>query len=493
PELAVARGAAYYGLVRRGIGVRIDAGLARSYYIGVATKKQEPQAICLAPAGLKEEQTVQMEQSFKLLIRQPVEFPLYASSVRTTDEPGALVGVDSNEITALPPIRTVLKSGKKAAADAVEVKLYAYLTPIGTLELWCAETEGDRRWRLQFDVRAATQTDVQAHTGHAEVAGFIDAQTVERSVHLLRQTFDSRDTKPDPKSLVKRLEHVSDMQRSQWPPSFLRQLWETLIDVKDARRFDPLFEARWLNLVGYALRPGYGYAVDDWRIRKTWQLFREKVAFPSNQQCRTEWWVLWRRIAGGLSAGQQQALTSPLIATVKAWTEGGGSKKKKSRAVSTAAKIGSHELTEVWRLLGSCEHLPVQTKQELGEIALRFPQKNRQVFEAVLWALARLGARVPMYGPLNELIDAETVERWLEKIMRLPLFNNSVFCVMQLARKTGDRYRDINAQMRGDCIGYLKKQNAPSHMIALVEAGGWLEQEEESMVFGESLPHGLRL
>ena len=39
-DLAVARGAAYYGMVRRGQGVRIAAGLARTYYIGVGRKAE---------------------------------------------------------------------------------------------------------------------------------------------------------------------------------------------------------------------------------------------------------------------------------------------------------------------------------------------------------------------------------------------------------------------------------------------------------------------
>ena len=58
-DLAVARGAAYYGMVRRGRGVRIAAGLARTYYIGVEgdtstkakTTEMEPSAVCLVPAG----------------------------------------------------------------------------------------------------------------------------------------------------------------------------------------------------------------------------------------------------------------------------------------------------------------------------------------------------------------------------------------------------------------------------------------------------------
>ncbi len=102
PERAVARGASYFGLVRRGGGVRIAAGLARSYYIGVETSENVMQALCLAPAGLQEGQSVDLESmTFNLLIRQPVEFPLYVSSRRTTDTPGELVPIDLLEMYSL--------------------------------------------------------------------------------------------------------------------------------------------------------------------------------------------------------------------------------------------------------------------------------------------------------------------------------------------------------------------------------------------------------
>ena len=178
PELAVSRGASYFGLVRRGGGVRITAGLARSYYIG-AQAEEGMQALCLAPAGLQEGQSADLSgRIFDLLIRQPVEFPLYVSSRRTTDKPGELVPVDPLEMHALPPIRTVLRSGKKMEADTVKVMLHVKLTEIGTLDLWCTETVGNRSWKLQFDVRSATRTNIEAHAGQGEEAGFIDYETL---------------------------------------------------------------------------------------------------------------------------------------------------------------------------------------------------------------------------------------------------------------------------------------------------------------------------
>jgi hypothetical protein len=165
-DLAVARGAAYYGMVRRGEGVKIVASLARTYYIGV--ESGAPVALCLVPGSAEPGQDIELaDRQFDLLVSEPVEFPLYTSSIRLTDQPGQLVPVDPEQITPLPPIRTVLKTRSRRERGTVPVHLHARLTEIGTLELWCSEVAGERRdgagelrtWRLQFDVRSATAAD----------------------------------------------------------------------------------------------------------------------------------------------------------------------------------------------------------------------------------------------------------------------------------------------------------------------------------------------
>ena len=116
-DLAVARGAAYYGMVRRGEGVKIVAALARTYYIGVESRSRAPSpdlgpaALCLVPGSAEPGQDIELaDRQFDLLVSEPVEFPLYTSSIRLTDQPGELVPVDPEQMTALPPIRTVLKT-----------------------------------------------------------------------------------------------------------------------------------------------------------------------------------------------------------------------------------------------------------------------------------------------------------------------------------------------------------------------------------------------
>jgi hypothetical protein len=491
-DLAVARGAAYYGMVRRGHGVRISGGLARSYYIGVEGAG-EAGAISLLPAGTEEGVEVELPgRTFNLLIRQPVEFPLYVSSTRTTDAPGTLLKVDLEQMSALPPIRTVLQSGRKTAADTVRVTLHAKLTEIGTLEMWCAEVGGDRKWRLQFDVRGTQRSDFGGHESAAEAEGVVDDSIVNECASLIRASF-VKGSVHRPEGLIKRLEHATGMTRGEWPSSLMRQFWEVLLEVESGRRLSDQHEARWLNLLGFCLRPGYGLAVDDWRVAQTWRLYPQRVVHLKNELVRAEWWILWRRLAGGLSAGQQQTLAQPLLGAFRDRIRmpGSGGRNRES-----AYQFGTHETAEVWRTLGAMELLPLATKAELGTLLMDLLSRDRaaSIHEAALWALGRIGARVPVYGPLNALVPAEMVESWLTGLVGLK--HESVaaqFAAVQMARRTGDRYRDISDAMRGKVLEWLARCGAPEHFVKLVNEGGRLGAEEQKAAFGEALPRGLRI
>ncbi|NLD98284.1 MAG: hsp70 family protein [Fibrobacter sp.] len=492
PELAVSRGASYFGLVRRGGGVRITAGLARSYYIGVIAE-QGPQAFCLAPAGLQEGQSVDLSgRLFDLLIRQPVEFPLYVSSRRTTDKPGDLVVIDPLEMYSLPPIRTVLRSGKKMEADIVKVILHVRLTEIGTLDLWCTEKSGNRSWKLQFDIRSATRTDISAHEGVAERAGFLDNETLSECKNTFKDAFIPKNGKTtDPMQLIKAVERITAMERNSWPPSLLRSFWEMLLELESGRSIDPQHEVRWLNFMGFSLRPGYGYAVDDWRVKQTWYLYQKGVIHTRNQACRAEWWIFWRRIAGGLTSGQQHALAQSLISSVRSMFPSEESRKKGKIEI----KYGVHELAEIWRLLASLEHLQSRIKEELGGIALRMvSSREDSLADAGIWAIGRLGARVPLYGPLNELVSSQVAGEWALQLLKGAQPGPSLYLtLMLLCRKTDDRYRDIDLEIKDKVIAFLKTNNAPDHYLQLIEQAGTIDQDERDKIFGEQLPAGLRL
>lgn len=511
-DLAVARGAAYYGMVRLGKGVRISGGLAHSYYIGVEspgggaeafTQGTVPAdlsppivgsaAICLLPAGVEEGQTLDLAgRTFDLLIRQPAEFPLYASSTRTTDRSGDLVAADAEQLTPLPAIRTVLQSGRKSAAESVQVRLHAKLTEIGTLDIWCAEARGDRTWRLQFDVRSAARADAHRHVAVGEAEGVLDEAVLHAGQQLIRGAFRRGSASP-PEALVKSLEQAVGIGRNDWPSTLLRGFWETLMEVEDGRRISDVHEARWLNFAGYCLRPGYGLAADDWRVGQMWKLLPASVTFAKNELVRAEWWIVWRRLAGGMTSGQQRMLADPLIADWRGWLRKGGVNVK---ARSALFQFGPHESCEVWRLLGSLELLPLAMKMEVGGILLdRLPREHAaHAREAQLFALGRLGARVPMYGPLNALVPVEIVGDWASRLMNLNMSDDkAAFALVQLCRRTDDRYRDVSDSTRQAVLAYLAARKSPEHYRQLVRDGGELEAQEQKIVFGESLPRGLRI
>lgn len=511
-DLAVARGAAYYGMVRRGEGVKIAAGLARTYYIGVektspSTGNQDQiastiSALCLLPAGIEPGQEIDLSQhQFQLLVSQPIEFPLFVSSTRLTDRPGDLVAIDPEQIKALPPIRTVLKTGKSKEAASVAVVLSARLTEIGTLDLWCSEVDGKRNWKLLFDVRSATQTDIAAHSATGETEGVFDDELLTRGRTVIQSAFGSAESDadgPEPATgedkalalLMKNLESVMGFSRNDWPTSLLRQLWEVLLECEPRRWKSAQHEARWLNLTGFSLRPGYGLAVDDWRCNETWKRLQGKLAFATTA-CRTEWYILWRRVAGGLTSGQQQALAAPLLSQLKQAVRQTGSKGK-----SIDFGGNTHESSELLRLLGACELLTLPVKHELGDLLIEILSKPRfsALKSAALWALARVGARQPAYGPLNVVVSPDQAARWLHGLVKLELTDGlSSLALMQLARKTGDRYRDIDEGTRTRVLKWMERSSASNHYRELIANVTSLDAEEQTLIFGDSLPKGLRI
>lgn len=488
-DLAVAHGAAYYALVRRGEGSAISAALARSYYVGVQTAAAEERAVCLAPGETEPGQTIELDQPrFLLTLRRPIELPLYVSSTRLADSAGEVVDVDPDQMTPLPPIRTVVDQGRKDAGDEqVEVLLAASLTEIGGLEVRCRSANDDRCWKLSFDVRSTIQTDRAAHVAAAESEGFVEQAAATGAAETLRALFgDRRDPDAKPSRVVKRLEETLGVSRGRWPTSLLRDLWEVLYAAEAGRRRGPDFEARWLSLVGYCLRPGYGFALDDWRVDQTWRLLSTKPLLHAAANVRVERLVMWRRLAGGMTAGQQQAVAEPLLATAAAAVGRGGKSGGANR----------HEAAEVIRLLGALERLPPEAKLRLGEELIRRVRREsqRDLAEAAYWAIGRLGARRLLYGPLNATIPPDAAAAWARALTEHAGESDlRRLAMMQLVRACDDRFLDVDTETRERIADWLSRSAAPEHYIRLVRSPDRLDDQEQTALFGDALPLGLQL
>ncbi len=220
-DLAVAHGAAYYGVVRRGGGIRIGGGTARSFYVGFESEAaSERPWLCVVPRDAQEGDEITISgHDFELLMGQPVAFPLASSSVRPQDRPGDLVTADPDSIRSLPPLVGTMRVGRKARSERVPVRLHNRVTEVGTIELWCQSLSDDRRWRLQIQLRGASDSPGASRRITApDVDGVVIEQSaIDEATEAIRTAFASNDAHAErgPAKLVKSLEDALDASSSR--------------------------------------------------------------------------------------------------------------------------------------------------------------------------------------------------------------------------------------------------------------------------------------
>ena len=491
PELAVAQGAAYYGLVRRGLAIRIKGGTPRAFYLGVGigidAGAAARMAMCLAPSGLDDGARVQLARDFRLVTNRPVSFRLYSSSSRT-DAPGALVPIgdgradtidDGSDLLELPPIVTVLRARGRGE---VTVRLEVHITELGALEISCVELAEPgapgETWKLAFDMRSGGNAPV------TEAASEAHPRTDEAKARV-QHAFRTGDGL---QALTRDLEAMFEARRDDWPVTTTRALFDALIEVAAERKKTADHEQRWLNLAGFLLRPGTGAPLDTWRARVMWGVFNENLAHAKSEPGKLAWWITWRRIAGGLAKGQQDQIFDRLA---KLLLPNPLQAKK-----LTEAKPSKQELAEMWRAVASLERLPTHNKVKLGEELMRRlePRKGREDI-VHLWALSRLGARVPLYGPLNAVISPGKIAEWLGSLCAWdwPEPDKAAFPLAQLGRRTGDRTRDLDDATRARLAAVVRAMPGGDRAAVLVEQVVDLEAREERVALGDTLPAGLKL
>ena len=501
PELAVAQGAAYYGLVRRGLAMRIKGGTPRAFYIGVEAHGRprretnnvgsgpdaslDRMAACLAPSGLEDGARVELARDFRLVTNRPVTFRLYSSTTRA-DQPGEIVPVgdgkaetleDGSDLLELPPIVTVLRARGRSE---VTVRLEVAITELGALEIRCVEVGGQHEtWKLAFDMRSGGDTPLA--DGAVELP---HPKTDEARARIVT----AFTTGAGLATLTRDLETLLETRRDEWSMQTTRALFDALADVAPERKKSADHEQRWLNLAGFLLRPGTGAPLDSWRSRVMWGVFNEHLAFPKQEPNRLAWWIVWRRIAGGMANGQQEQIYDRVAQLLLPST-------KQAKKLAEA-KPSKQELAEMWRAVASMERLQIGTKSKLGdELIARMETRKGREDATHLWALSRLGARVPLYGPLNAVVPPSQIKQWLQPLLTWdwPEPEKVALPLAQLARRTGDRSRDLDDATRAKLADHLRLLPGGDRAVVLVEQVVALEAREERVVLGDTLPAGLRL
>ena len=509
PDSAVAVGAASYAHVRHGNGLRISGGSARGYFIGVQhvdaqhparggddgrgeAGKPRVTAVCVLPRGTEEGTKLELaEREFTVLTNRPVSFTLYSTTTRH-DSQGAVVTFDEEDIHRHAPLITVLRYGKRSRQTELDVRLTTHFTEVGTLELWCESPKTGHRWRLQFQLRGVEaqaededQSD-DATDAQPESQIHVSDDAVEAAGKMILAVFggprdSSEGETPAPESLTSQMEGAIGYRKDAWRMEMIRKLCDVLAEHAAGRKKGRGYEARWLNLFGFCLRPGFGAVLDDWRIAQARKVYLEGLSFPKDAQCQVEWLILWRRVAGGLNAGQQRELYE------RHKTQFGiGGKKAKVRLNRQIEQEG-------WLLLASLEHLPASMRVTIGEELISRIEEEPD-HKGYIWALGRLGARVPFYGPLNCMVPAEYAARWARRLLgNSEITLHVASAIVQLTALTNDRLRDVEPEVRYAAIEKLTAAGADAGLIESLRTLVPPTRADAVRIFGESLPEGLRL
>jgi hypothetical protein len=478
-DVAVARGAACSGLVRRGVGLRIGGGSARGYYVGVDASGDKARALCVIPRHLEEGREITVPRTFSLLVDRPVRFLLFATRRARFDQPGDVVELDEATFQPLPPIETVLRASGGGKSE-VPVRLHAALTEIGTLELWCVAEDRDARWKLEFQLRGAS-----SEAGPTEVEAmprrFADARA------LVDLFYGKKAAPVDPrgvKGLTRELEKVLG-PRESWTTPVIRELWASLHGGMARRRRSADHERLWCSLTGWCLRPGFGAPLDAWRAAETFRAFGEGLQFQAEPRNWQAWWILWRRIAGGLDDAAQ----ARVLETVMPFIPPVDPRKPKPRV----AGVRPEAADEMIRLAASLERVPAARKRELGEAVFTRIEREGAATH-LLWAIGRIGARVPFHGSAHTSVAKEVAEDWIARLLALSAPRSALaFPLAQLARASGDRARDVEPEVREAVLSALAQGKAPDDMVRPVREAVALGTAEEQRIFGDALPAGLRL
>ncbi|HGS5163922.1 TPA: Hsp70 family protein [Vibrio harveyi] len=489
PDWSVALGAVAFGKARRGAQLKIGGGAARSYFLHLQEKNKMGKALCLLAKGTEEGHEIRLSgRRFSLTLGEPVRFNLLTSTHdtltnNTAIQNGVMVDVDPDLFAPLPPYITTLE-GEGAELQAnqkerVEVQLACQLTEVGTLKMECVSAEDDsKRWELEFEVRNKQTDDSEQVKLHPKLNEC--KELVARLYSGNKKSAESKEIKTLAKDLEKKLG-----KRDEWDFTTLRQLFDTFAQGRKRRRRSEQHEKNWLRLAGFALRPGFGDPTDSWRIEQVWGLYQQNIQFK-NHQGWTDWWVFWRRIAGGLSQEQQETI----LADIAKYLHPGAMKNPQS--AKAAQDMGYESMV---RLSASLEHLEVEDKVLLATWFLSKAINHNQFEQAHWWAMGRLASRTPLYGSQHNVVPREQAEQWLPKLLEQNWQKEPMiaFAAVMICRKTGDRLFDISDDYREQVLTKLKQSKVPESWVSLVEEVKELSESESKRIFGDALPSGLTL
>jgi hypothetical protein len=371
------------------------------------------------------------------------------------------------------------------------VRLVARMNALGLLEVSCVTTDAAIRqsWPLEFnmrervqgvaralDVGPARETSVAIEPNSA--ADALEAARTQIGIVFTQPVTNSKKNKVTADTILKSLERILGSSKSKWNGPLLRALWPELEGRANGRRLSADHEQAWLIMAGFLLRPGFGVVGDDLRIDALWRRLHNGGSYFPGRRIKTQEYILWRRVAGGLTRERQNELLAGELDRIRS-----------GRA--------SDELV---RLAGSLELISHDTKAELvrcfTDIAVTLARANRHC-APYLAALGLLLNRTPLYAGPETVVSPDLIEHAYLAFQGFDWAKSELLDLQTLflraARVVDDRSLDVPIPLRGLIASKMEKSGVPTLQTAKIRGFMPVGRSDLASLYDESLPPGLLL
>jgi hypothetical protein len=357
------------------------------------------------------------------------------------------------------------------------------MNALGLLQISCVGTDPQtpQSWPLEFNLRPHEHGRAAARSALAPqpVAPNATADAQQAAGDHIAILF----TRPPSKSgltantVLKSLERMIGLPRHEWNAALLRSLWPALNEQVLGRKLSVEHEEAWLTLAGFLLRPGFGVAHDDLRMDELWRSRDAGLCFPGKRS-KVQETILWRRVAGGLSAERQESLLAGELPSIHA----------------------GKASPELVRLAGSLERLRRKTKADLIEtfIAQALARvEAKQHCAPYLAALGLLLNRTPLYAGPETVVAADFVVRAYTAFKDFdwakPELAECCSLFLRAARVVDDRNLDVPKSVRDQIVRKLERAGIAPNRTATMRGFTPVGGADRATLYGESLPPGLVL
>jgi molecular chaperone DnaK (HSP70) len=484
PDLAVACGAAYAGERLARHQLRIEAGAARAVFLETLRKSADGEAaralVCILPHGAPPGHAFETgDLDLSLRVNRPVRFQIFTSTRHDDARLGETIDPRSEALLALPPLETVASLSRRGSVEppaTIPVRLTAEINELGLLQVAARSLAPEIRqtWPLEFNLRPHERAAAFAVAPPPELV--IPPAALAEAGRRIEAGFAPAGVRRDKMTaqrLMQSLEQAIGRPRAEWSGVALRELWSHLEASAPGRELSVEHEEVWLILAGFLLRPGFGVVMDEARIDALWTLCGAGPRF-AGRRTRLQHYILWRRVAGGLSQERQETLLATLPA--------------------------ANAPDEAIRMAGAFERIGLDRKAALIErflaaaVALAAEKKHVAPYLA---ALGGLLSRTPFYAGPESVVAPSLVESAFEALRKLDWrsaeLSEAQTLFLRAARVVDDRRLDVAKPVRDRIAEKLQKAGVSALRVDRLRHFAAVERSERVSLYGETLPPGLIL